>query len=64
MGEDGNNITYSGNSVVINPKGEAVLSAPENQNCSLTTSLNLNELNNFRELFPVEKDGDDFEIIE
>ncbi|MCO6499478.1 MAG: amidohydrolase [Vicingus serpentipes] len=63
VGKDGNDITYSGNSVVINPKGEVILSAPENQNCSLTTSLNLNELNNFRAAFPVGEDGDDFEII-
>jgi len=62
VGEDGNNITYSGDSVVVNPKGEAILEAPEEQSCSLKTELSLSDLNSFRTTFPVGKDGDDFQI--
>ena len=63
IGEDGNGIPCSGNSVIIDPKGEVISSIPENENYTETMVLSLNELNSFREVFPVTKDGDDFEII-
>jgi len=63
VGKDGKDISYSGNSVVVNPRGEAISSIPEHKNCTETMSLSLDELNNFREAFPVSKDGDEFEII-
>jgi predicted amidohydrolase len=63
VGVDGTEKTYSGNSVVINPKGEVVSNIPENINYTATTSLSLEELNAFRKAFPVGMDGDDFEII-
>jgi len=63
VGEDGNNVIYSGNSVVINPKGETIIAAPEKEVIHLTTSLSLDKLNDFRSIFPVGEDSDDFEII-
>ena len=62
VGEDGNNITYSGNSVIINPRGEAILEAQEGVACILKTTLSLRELDDFRTIFPVGKDGDDFQV--
>ena len=63
IGEDGNEIPCSGNSVIITPKGETLSNIPENENYTETVSLSLTELNSFREVFPVTKDGDNFEII-
>jgi omega-amidase len=62
IGVDGKEIPCSGNSVIIDPKGEALSNIPENTNHTETMTLSLNELNSFREVFPVTKDGDDFEI--
>jgi len=63
IGVDGNGIPCSGNSVVIDPKGETLSNIPENENYTETLTLSLDELNAFREAFPVTKDGDEFEII-
>lgn len=63
IGEDGNEISCSGNSAIIDPKGETVSNIPENENYTETLTLSLDELNSFREAFPVSKDGDEFDII-
>ena len=63
IGVDGTEKPYCGNSVVINPKGEPILTIPENENYIATTNLSLDQLNDFRKVFPVGMDGDDFEII-
>ena len=62
VGEDGKGFAYSGNSVIINPKGEPISNIPENENCIETVSLSLDELNTFRKVFPVGMDADEFEI--
>ena len=63
IGEDGMGIPCSGNSVIIDPKGETLSNIPENENYTETKTLSLDELNKFRAIFPVTKDGDAFEII-
>ncbi|PJB16394.1 MAG: nitrilase family protein [Flavobacteriales bacterium CG_4_9_14_3_um_filter_32_8] len=63
VGIDGTNHVYSGNSVVINPKGEKITTVPEHKECTPTVSLSLKELTDFRALFPVGLDGDEFEVI-
>jgi len=63
VGIDGTEKNYSGNSVVINPKGEAITNIPENENYVTTTSLSLDDINAFRKVFPVGLDGDKFELI-
>lgn len=60
VGTDGTGKTYSGNSVVVNPKGEAITTIPESENHTATVNLSLDELNAFRKAFPVALDGDDF----
>lgn len=62
VGEDGKGIVCSGNSVVIDPKGEVMSNIPEYENYTETMILSLDELNSFREVFPVTKDGDEFEV--
>lgn len=61
VGVDGNKISYNGGSVVINPKGTALLrlgSVEEYQ----TIELDIEELNEFRARFPVILDADSFKI--
>jgi predicted amidohydrolase len=62
VGKDGKQIDYTGNSAVINPKGEGGSTLPENKNITQTHTIYLDELNTFREKFPVGMDADRFEI--
>jgi len=62
VGEDGKGIAYSGNSVVVNPKGDVISSVSENAATTESVDLSLAELNEFREKFPVSLDGDDFTL--
>lgn len=62
VGEDGKGIAYSGNSVVVNPKGDVISSIAENADTTESVDLSLAELNEFREKFPVSLDGDDFTL--
>lgn len=61
--EEESGIIYSGNSAVIDPKGNVISTIPAYQNTIETTILNRQELEDFREKFPVGLDGDDFEIL-
>ncbi|MCB0401071.1 MAG: nitrilase family protein [Flavobacteriales bacterium] len=63
VGQDGKQIEYSGNSAVIDPKGEIISSIPESANHLQTISISLGELNDFREKFPVGMDADEFGLI-
>ena len=62
VGEDGNAITHSGDSAVINAKGEIISHLKSNQENIETIILNKDELNKFREQFPMLLDADKFEI--
>jgi predicted amidohydrolase len=62
VGTDGNGITYCGDSMIINPRGE-VLVAADNKECSIYSEVSITRLNEFRHKFPVGKDADDFTII-
>jgi predicted amidohydrolase len=59
IGEDGNAIAYSGDSVVISPKGEKLLNAG-NEAGLFTVQLNHEELASYREIFPAHLDADHF----
>ena len=63
VGADGKDIPYSGNSAVIDPKGNKISTVQEHQNTIETITLNRQELEDFRIKFPVGLDGDDFEIM-
>ena len=62
VGSDGKEIAYSGNSVVVNPKGEVISSISENEDAIETITISLKELNDFRTAFPVGLDADEFEV--
>ncbi len=62
VGEDGNKITHSGDSAVINAKGEIISKTKTNEESTETVTLNYTELAEFRKAFPVMLDADDFEI--
>ena len=58
VGADGNNIIHSGDSAIINAKGEIISTIPAHKNYISTIELNYNELINFRKEFPVGLDAD------
>lgn len=62
IGDDGNNIAHSGDSAVINPRGEIISKPNTNQDVIETISLSATYLKEFRKLFPVMMDGDEFTL--
>jgi omega-amidase len=58
VGLDGNGNSHNGNSMIINPLGEIIASAPENKEFLLETSVDKNFLERLRKKFPVYKDWD------
>ncbi|MCF8335720.1 MAG: amidohydrolase [Bacteroidales bacterium] len=62
IGKDGKDLTYSGDSMVIDPRGNIISKTEPHQESVETLSLSLDELNRFREKFPVGKDADEFVI--
>jgi predicted amidohydrolase len=62
VGEDGNSNLYSGDSAIINAKGEDVINL-QGQEFISTVKLNYNELKDFRQKFPANLDSDRFELL-
>lgn len=62
VGTDGMNISYTGDSQIVSPKGLVMNMADENKETIIYGSLDMKELIEFREKFPVLLDLDDFEI--
>lgn len=62
VGNDGNDIYHSGESAVINCKGENISGIPAHEECTETITLNKQELSDFRNQLPFIEDGDDFTI--
>ncbi len=60
VGSDGNNITYSGDSTVLDPKGTALSRIRPYEDAVETVSLSFQDLTDFRENFPVALDADGF----
>ncbi|OFY82333.1 MAG: amidohydrolase [Bacteroidetes bacterium RIFCSPLOWO2_12_FULL_35_15] len=63
VGTDGNGIDYSGDSVVIDFKGEILSKTPPHEEFTETISLSYSGLEEFRKQFPVLDDADSFEIL-
>jgi predicted amidohydrolase len=64
IGEDGMKISYTGDSMVIDPKGNVISEIVENKEGFSTITLSLSELQNFKEKFPVHLDADNFKIMD
>ena len=62
IGEDGNGIAHSGDSCVINPRGEIISKTKPHDDLTETTNLSYTYLEEFRKVFPVMLDGDNFQI--
>ncbi|HSH67464.1 MAG TPA: amidohydrolase [Bacteroidia bacterium] len=62
VGKDGNEISHSGDSAVINPKGEIISKIKPNEEATETVTLSYAELSEFRQQFPAIQDADKFEI--
>lgn len=62
IGNDSNEIYHSGDSAVINPKGEIISNIPPHESFIETITLSYDELIEFRKIFPVLKDADRFGI--
>jgi predicted amidohydrolase len=62
VGMDGKGIHYSGDSVVIDPRGAALAAVEPSLEGVLTTTLDRAGLEDFRARFPVAMEADDFEL--
>lgn len=63
IGSDGNNIVHSGDSAVINPKGEIISIIKAHEESVETISLSMSDLESWRKAFPAWMDGDEFRIL-
>ena len=62
VGKDGNDIYYSGDSMVIDPLGEIIYQKAHDEDVA-TLTLDREHLENIREKFPFWKDADQFDIM-
>ena len=62
VGDDGNNIHYSGESMIVDPLGE-VLYTKKDEEDIFTIALDKTHLQTIREKFPFLRDADDFKMI-
>lgn len=60
IGKDGNGYPHSGDSLVINPRGEIISKTKANEQSVETIELSRDYLEEFRKLFPVGLDADAF----
>jgi predicted amidohydrolase len=63
IGSDGNGIDYSGDTMVVDPKGNVTCLVEPYLDRTDTITLSLKEVRDFRKNFPVGLDADDFELI-
>lgn len=61
-GTDGNGICYSGDSLIIDPKGKEMAAAKPGSEVFLTARLSKSSLDQFRKKFPVLPDADNFTL--
>jgi predicted amidohydrolase len=61
-GSDGAGLDYDGDSVLIDPRGEIISTPTGNKECAVSGEISMDELSDFRKIFPVLKDADQFSI--
>ncbi|RAW02999.1 amidohydrolase [Pseudochryseolinea flava] len=61
VGQDENGVEYNGNSAIISPKGDSIVTIDGSESIR-TLELNANALHAFRDRFPAYMDADDFTI--
>ncbi|PIV58682.1 MAG: amidohydrolase [Bacteroidetes bacterium CG02_land_8_20_14_3_00_31_25] len=62
VGNDGNNISHTGDSMILDYAGRILISAKPFREEIINYEFNLNNLNDAKEKFPSWKDSDEFEI--
>ncbi len=62
IGTDANGISYSGDSMIIDPRGKLLSNSKPYTESLETVIISLDELQDFREKFPVHLDADEFSI--
>ncbi|HVN59540.1 MAG TPA: amidohydrolase [Bacteroidales bacterium] len=62
IGSDGDGISYAGESVILDPKGNELAAVSSHSEGTASAEIDLHSLNVFREKFPAWKDADDFII--
>ncbi len=62
IGIDGTGISYSGDSMIIGPKGEIIAAAEQDSGCLVSAEISPGELSEFRSRFPFLDDGDAFAL--
>lgn len=62
VGVDGNNITYQGDSAVIDPWGNVVINFEDEKEGAQFVTIQAETLDKIREVFPAYKDGDGFNL--
>ena len=63
IGKDGNDFAHSGDSVVINPRGEIISNTKAHEESVETITLDRDYLEEFRKVFPVGLDADAFDLL-
>lgn len=63
IGKDGNGISYSGDSQIIDPKGYIIADFQSGEEGTASAVLSIKDLSEFRNKFPVWKDADSFELL-
>jgi predicted amidohydrolase len=62
IGIDGTGIKYSGDSMILGPKGEIIASGTQGKACLVSGDISLNDLSDFRKKFPFLDAADEFTI--
>lgn len=62
IGTDGNDLEYSGDSMLVDYKGDLLIDAEPNEAFVQTHELDANALHEFKTKFPAWQDADDFEL--
>ncbi|MFC1733012.1 amidohydrolase [candidate division KSB1 bacterium] len=63
IGNDGHGTSHSGDSMIVDPKGQILYSLEPHKEMILSFTLSFNDLASFRKKFPVGLDWDHFNII-
>jgi len=63
IGNDGNNVSHSGDSAVINYKGEIISKTKAHEEAIETVTISKTELEEWRKNFPAWMDADGFQVI-
>lgn len=62
IGKDGNGITFTGDSQIIDPQGKILIGAKPNEDQIISANISIKDVIDFRNSFPAHLDADEFTI--